>query len=364
MFSYLNPWQPQLVFPPNHQPYVPAPPPVSQVVWILDCKSCGTFLTNRGMKAVLLLRPNVALYSSDALPVNCSSAQKPEPPRPATACPARPLQRTCECLTQTLCCHGCGTAIGYMIVIPCSRCTSSISTTNRATNGHRFVFHSSEIKASERHYISDEPGVICTEATATSSRAPVLAAYSASALHNGFHNRFHNHRSPVFYSHHSQLPLAAASHPEFLPTPPLDLEDDSPPSSNAPSPTAPSFPFPNDSSHLTMDSPSLYYPVSHSDHFHADYPHSIHHTHTSRNRATSAASSESSHSSPPPLIPHVPAFGLPAEHLEAPVIPPLQAGEVLFWHHLVRHGEIPGVMEDARARRPVTVGKTRVHFDR
>lgn len=29
---------------------VPPPPPVLHKVWILDCQSCGTFLTNRGMK--------------------------------------------------------------------------------------------------------------------------------------------------------------------------------------------------------------------------------------------------------------------------------------------------------------------------
>lgn len=30
----------------------------------------------------------------------------------------QPLPRTCECLTQTLSCHGCGAGIGYMIVAP------------------------------------------------------------------------------------------------------------------------------------------------------------------------------------------------------------------------------------------------------
>lgn len=39
----------------QHQPYVRVPPlvpppPVPHKVWILDCKSCGNFLTNRGMK--------------------------------------------------------------------------------------------------------------------------------------------------------------------------------------------------------------------------------------------------------------------------------------------------------------------------
>ncbi|KAJ7045625.1 hypothetical protein C8F04DRAFT_1065520 [Mycena alexandri] len=363
MFSYHHPWQTHAqLFPYVHAP--PAPPPIAHKVWILDCKSCGTFLTNRGMKAVLLLRPNVALYSSDALPVNCSAyTSNPNAIRPAAACPsssAHPV-RTCECLTQTLCCHGCGSAIGYMIVIPCTRCTSSISTTNRATNGHRFVFHSSEIKGTERHYIPDEPGVILPGATAAAPPTPMLPAYSASALHNGLHNRLH--RPPVFYSHHSVRP-------EYLPTPPLDVEEDiSPASSSPPSPAAPSFPFLQDSSHLYMDSPLPHsaHPIPHSDHFHTHYPHSNRISDPPPRRPTSAASSESSNSSPPPLIPPSHAFGLPTEHLEAPSLPPLYAGDVLYWHHLARHGEIPGVMEDARARRrslAINVGKTRMLFDR
>ncbi|KAJ6499192.1 FAM72 protein-domain-containing protein [Mycena sanguinolenta] len=360
MFSYY-PWQP---FPASHyNPYAPPPPPpVPHKVWILDCKTCGTFLTNRGMKAVLLLRPNVALYSSDALPINASASDRVISPPACSSSSTHPL-RTCECLTQTLCCHGCGNAIGYMIVIPCARCTSSISTTNRATNGHRFVFHSGEILGTERRYITDEPGVISIEATPSPT---VFAPYSAAALHNGLHNRLHNHRSPVFYPHHSQT--SAARLPEYLPTPPLDVDDASPTSSNAPSPTVPSFPF--DSSRLATDSPlPQHYLLPFSDHFHAHYP-QLSHSHAprpSRNRATSAASSESSSSSPPPLIPASPAFGLPAEHYETPVIPPLQAGDVLYWHHLVKHGEIPAVKEDTRARRrslAINSGKTKMHFDR
>jgi hypothetical protein len=35
-----------------------------------------------------------------------------------------------------------------------------MSASNRSTNGHRFVFHSFEVAASERHYVAGEPGVI------------------------------------------------------------------------------------------------------------------------------------------------------------------------------------------------------------
>ncbi|KAF8757037.1 FAM72 protein [Rhizoctonia solani] len=183
----------------------------------------------RGMKArsaVLLLRPNIALFSTDAMPVNCSpqpiAGQQPvyedferhpqditdllqqtnivspaepqeevlyaryflppksmamdvhpeknAPERSADitstqSSPAQPLPRTCECLTQTLSCHGCGAGIGYMIVTPCARCTAQQSISGRpgqpqrTANGHRFVFHHAEIVARERLYIPGQPGV-------------------------------------------------------------------------------------------------------------------------------------------------------------------------------------------------------------
>ncbi len=31
-------------------PYPVVQPPAAHKVWILDCRSCGTFITNRGMK--------------------------------------------------------------------------------------------------------------------------------------------------------------------------------------------------------------------------------------------------------------------------------------------------------------------------
>ncbi|KAJ7217943.1 hypothetical protein GGX14DRAFT_438993 [Mycena pura] len=336
MFSYLSPWH------------------AAPLHYILDCKTCNTFLTNRGMKAVLLLRPSVALYSSDALPVNCSAyTSNSLALRPATACPSfvHPL-RTCECLTQTLCCHGCGSNIGYMIVIPCARCTSSVNHSNRGTNGHRFVFHSSEITGTERYYIPNEPSVIATQASAPPPPVPVLPPSSA-ALHNGSHRSLSRH------------PSAVAAHVEYLPSPPLDPEDIT---SDPPSPTT-SFPFPQDSSHLTTESPSLPHlrrRLSDSDQFHAHYPH-LNPPYTSSHPATPAISSESSNSSSPPLSHLSHPFGLPTEQLEPLTFPPLVAGDVLYWHHLSRHGEIPGVMEDVRARRrslAIKAGKTKMFFNR
>ncbi|KIK67301.1 hypothetical protein GYMLUDRAFT_37385 [Collybiopsis luxurians FD-317 M1] len=294
------------LIPPNHylsyHQHLPPHQHVAHKVWIIDCRSCGTFLTNRGMKAVLLLRPNVPLFSSDALPANCSIfTSNPEALKPPTSCrPSTHPSRTCECLTQTLCCRVCGTTIGYMIVIPCIRCTSSISANNRATNGHRFVFHSSEVVGSERHYVPDEPGVVPFEPVPL----PVSPPFPPPASHSQY-SSFH----------------------DYLPTPPPDVTDLSPVSSSSPSPVAVNSPH-SDSQGLGFSESFSPPPMS------------------SYERSPSPSLDSSS---PPPLVSTNSAFsfGMPAEMIEQP----LQGGDLLFWHHLVRHGEIPGVSDDPRARK-------------
>ncbi|EGN99999.1 hypothetical protein SERLA73DRAFT_180355 [Serpula lacrymans var. lacrymans S7.3] len=311
-------------------PYPPLPPPPQLVhkVWILDCNSCGTFLTNRGMKAVLLLRPNVSLFSTDALPINCSAyttnpdALRPSPCRPSTQVPSR----TCECLTQTLCCHSCGSAVGYMIVIPCSRCTSSISATNRATNGHRFVFHSNEIKASERHYVSGEPGVIPYDVPVPSAAPALTHAYHQSPTHPTTQYNYSHPRNP------QALPPQPTSSPppqsEYLPTPPLELAELTPLSASSSSESLP-FSFsraasPYRSPRALPRSPPPLPPAA------QVVPMSI------------PSQPASASSSPEPR-------GMPLEQREQ-TARKLKSGEVLFWHHLSRSGEIPGVQEDSRAR--------------
>lgn len=309
----------------QHNSYPPPSFPPAQLahkVWILDCKSCGTFLTNRGMKAVLLLRPNVSLFSTDALPINCSAytsnpdALRPPPCRPPTN--ASP-PRTCECLTQTLCCHTCGTAVGYMIVIPCSRCTSSITATNRATNGHRFVFHSSEILASERYYISDEPGVIPIEFTAPISPPPLTSAYSALSsvdVPAGYRRILHPFPS-------QPSPTLSHSSSESIPTPISEYGD----LGSTPHPSSP------DPSSFTTSASSRRSP--------RPLPRSPS-PHTSASQPMQSSSQSSNRESTPE------SSGMP---VESPVRW-LKAGDVLYWHHLAKNGEIPGVQEDPRARVP------------
>jgi len=211
-------------------------------------------------QAVLLLRPHVALYSTDALPVNCS-AYAARPPSIESQ-PSQQQPRTCECLTQTLCCHGCGTSVGYTIVVPCARCTSSGSSTNRVTNGHRFVFHSSELIASERYYTPGEPGIL-----------PAYTKRPSSSL----------------------SPNLAWSPRSFLPSTPD---------------TAEMYPSYNTMQPLAFESPC---PGS------------------------------------------SPVFADP----QKPSPQPLRAGDTLYWHHLKQGGEIPGAIDDPRAR-----GFNPIVFDR
>ncbi|KIM78986.1 hypothetical protein PILCRDRAFT_572927 [Piloderma croceum F 1598] len=51
----------------------------------------------------------------------------------------------------------------YLGRFQCSRCITSTTQNNRQTNGHRFVFHSSEVVGSVRHYVPGEPGVVSFE---------------------------------------------------------------------------------------------------------------------------------------------------------------------------------------------------------
>lgn len=201
--------------------------------------------------------------------------------------------RTCECLTQTLWCHGCGASVGYMIVVPCIRCTSSTAATSRTTNGHRFVFYSSEIVASERYHVEGESGII----------------------------------SPAF-SPRMQLP------PQ-----PHGLSNDSPPAQPAHEPSrilvSPRPPTtPNRRRHTSaslLDSPVQ--------------------------RHVQELSESLDHlSSPPPLSPVTPPIGRfrSSSHSTSNFqeLDPLKPGDVLYWHHLIRHGEIPAVEDDPLSRNP------------
>ncbi|KAG7446206.1 uncharacterized protein BT62DRAFT_102772 [Guyanagaster necrorhizus] len=348
-------WQtpPLDVFPSNPYPSVQSPPSMTLKVWILDCKSCGTFLTNRGMQAVLSLRPNVALYSSDALPVNCSAyMSSPEALRPPSYRPpsSNSSQRTCECLTQTLCCHGCGANVGYMIVIPCNRCTSSFTSSNRATNGHRFVFHSSEIIATDRHYIPDEPGILPYEYPPV---PPILSLIYP-------HHHPQNTQSRLFSPHYQSSP---AYRQEYLPTPPAGaplVSSTSVSSIHETSPFAEQHNRSIDNSHESPPHAPRSLP-----HFEHPYPFvSVPSQSPSILRSSFADSDSPDDSIPPPLVSPSYPYELPSGQLETPPPCMLKPGDVLYWHHLMRQGEIPGMKEDVRARQRSIPAVKRLPLDR
>lgn len=180
-----------------------------QPVYVVRCAHCDSFFTDRGMRALLLLKPNVSLFSTDAIPNNCSAVYAPEAMLGQEADPESPKQRTCTCLTQTLGCHGCGSVVGYHVVSPCNRCSTNVARHTRSSNGyvlicllccsylrccersrlvprvlkrerererekrgkantyavccpwnsHRIVFHCTEISTHERRYVPGDRGV-------------------------------------------------------------------------------------------------------------------------------------------------------------------------------------------------------------
>ncbi|OJT15971.1 hypothetical protein TRAPUB_8296 [Trametes pubescens] len=393
------------------------PPPIPHKVWILDCKSCGMFLTNRGMKAVLLLRPNVPLYSTDALPINCSAFSAPTDPPPPDpparpspqhsansslsssssaeppAPPAeRPLSRTCECLTQTLCCHGCGNAVGYMIVAPCTRCTSSITANNRATNGHRFVFYSSEIVACKRHYVAGEPGVTPFHPPPqVTTVGPMIVTATTQGVQNAM-GRLQIAPSPSTpprsatqqQSGYSPSSPTSPSMPSLVSSPVAARTSrrtsvDHPPSVNTSDvvPTSPGSPGYLSPSALAArsrassnsgPSPSTVVPDIGQIQDMPPVPPNSHTASPSVGGTPTFADPGPQGSPPTPGTVSVSRvrvasasaahpLGFQAYMARAPVQlslepepEPLRAGEVLYWHHLLRSGEIPAVLEDARAR--------------
>lgn len=154
-------------------------------VYLLNCKHCGNFLSDRGMKAVLLLKPNITLYSTDIVPSTCGPFFAGSSFHGGMDSNEPPVERTCECLTQSLGCYGCGAQVGYNIISPCARCTSSVMKHSRSSNGHRTVLHCSEIAVRERRYIPGEPGVRV-------QAAPIIQQVNARSPRPAYADSLHN----------------------------------------------------------------------------------------------------------------------------------------------------------------------------
>lgn len=226
--------------------------------------------------------------------------------------------------------------------LQCSRCTSSITATNRATNGHRFVFHSSEISGTERHYIPDEPGVIPFDPAPVAVSSSHMASTSPPPVYpppprESYFSRHFQTAHPNGYSSTSSVQS------DHLPMPPMEFAD-------------PVIASTHQESH--PHSVSLYYshrlppqlylrPRPPHRYQSPTGPNQLFY-HPMTSRPTSPDSSSSSEGSPPLTTP---PFHY-TDQKEQSLPRTLKADDVLFWHHLARSGEIPAVTEDARARGP------------
>lgn len=172
----------------------------------------------------------------------------------------------------------------------------------------------------ERHYIQDEPGVVPYEPTG-------VAAGSGSTSPDLSQPR------DVHVSLPRSHPRNSSPSPDSIPTPTLEQAN----------------PLVAVATLTSSDlSSSQYY----------SYPRSSDSRSTGRRSTPSATASSSStprssDSSPPPLVNAAissAASGLPPDQKDLPTSRALKPGDVLFWHHLTRCGEIPGVEDDKMAR--------------
>ncbi|KAF9451952.1 hypothetical protein P691DRAFT_806048 [Macrolepiota fuliginosa MF-IS2] len=177
----------------------------------------------------------------------------------------------------------------------------------------------------ERHYIQDEPGVIPYEPTGVavgsgSGSPDVSQPMGPREIHVSLPRSYPRNSSPGL---------------EVIPTPALEQSN----------PFVATLASPDSSS-------SSYY----------SYPRTSDSRPSSRRPNPPAATSPSprpssltlnSDSSPPPLVNATPpsaTSGVPPDQKDLPTSRALKPGDVLFWHHLTRCGEIPGVEDDKRAR--------------
>lgn len=144
---------------------------------------------------------------------------------------------------------------------------------------------------------------------------------------------------------------------DHLPTPPLEFAD----STFLPSVTPPldASPFPRGHSYSASEPHQVSshapgpYPPSFFLHYHSRSPpvplSSLHPSHLI-NRPISTVFFRPNSTISQPLIDASFPLGVPSEQKELPHPRKLQAGDILYWHHLAKNGEIPGVEEDERAR--------------
>ena len=88
----------------------------------LACSVCGTTLSERGVKVVLVADPSSSLFSTD-IPTEALSESNQQTPIP-----------TCNCYAVNVHCLNCGGAVGYHVLWPCQLCAMA------PNNGHYWLF--------------------------------------------------------------------------------------------------------------------------------------------------------------------------------------------------------------------------------
>ena len=94
----------------------------------IRCLHCNDVKSHRGMEAVCLTTSEKK-FSTDAPPRRISVPQHCE------------MVVYCRCLASEVYCTVCGNCVGYVVVVPCSRCSS------KNNNRHRYIFDISSVIA-------------------------------------------------------------------------------------------------------------------------------------------------------------------------------------------------------------------------
>jgi hypothetical protein len=138
-------------------------------------------------------------------------------PSSQNAFPLQDAPRTCECLTQSICCHGCGNSVGYMIVKPVCRKRTFISLSiNTIISSARDVHRRSPPQIAQRmatvlfFTLAKLRTLNAVTYLKSQASSPLITLYI-------FQRRplssIHNNRVPIissnltFISHHPHLPL-------------------------------------------------------------------------------------------------------------------------------------------------------------
>ncbi|KNC74418.1 hypothetical protein SARC_13032 [Sphaeroforma arctica JP610] len=105
----------------------------TKIVRELFCIHCDSFLSRRGMRAILLGDTNVELFSTDIAPKKSVGLVGEDY-----------VTKNCLCRIKDIACLCCGNVMGYHVTKPCSTCLQA------SHNGHFWMFHSENLRYKDR----------------------------------------------------------------------------------------------------------------------------------------------------------------------------------------------------------------------